>query len=369
MHCFRSPIGGLFRHVRDLVRAQNDAGHQTGIICDLTTGGPFEDAMLAELAPELPLGLRRIAMQRHISLRDLPAIRAVHRTIAPLRADVLHGHGAKGGFYARLAGTLLRRADGSRPARIYSPHGGSLHYDPRSTAGRLIFSVERLAERFTDHILFVSRHEAGAYQRKVGTPRRPSAVIENGLHPEEFASVAPAADAADFLFIGMMRKIKGPDLFLQALHQGARLVGRSLTGVMVGDGELLERCRHDAARLGLSVRFMPPMPAREAMRLARTLVVPSRAEAMPYIVLEALAASMPLIATRTGGIPEIFGDRASILCDPDILPIASRMAEAASHLPGYAARMPAAAEIAERFSATSMARRVESAYDKALYKT
>jgi len=60
--------------------------------------------------------------------------RTVHRLLKEIRSlnpDVLHAHGAKGGAYARIIGTLLR-ASGSRVARIHTPHGGSLHYDPRS---------------------------------------------------------------------------------------------------------------------------------------------------------------------------------------------------------------------------------------------
>jgi glycosyltransferase involved in cell wall biosynthesis len=47
------------------------------------------------------------------------------------------------------------------------------------------------------------------------------------------------------------------------------------------------------------------MPARQAFARGRVLVMPSRAESLPYIVLEAAAARMPLIATRVGGIPEV----------------------------------------------------------------
>ena len=58
------------------------------------------------------------------------------------------------------------------------------------------------------------------------------------------------------------------------------------------------------------------LPAREAFKLARCVVVPSRAEAMPYIILETVAAKRPLIATRVGGIPEIFGRFAPRLIEP-----------------------------------------------------
>ena len=64
------------------------------------------------------------------------------------------------------------------------------------------------------------------------------------------------------------------------------------------------------------------MPAREAFRLGRVLVVPSRAESLPYIVLEAAAAEVPLVATDVGGINEIFGpyrDRLIVPDDPQLL--------------------------------------------------
>ena len=49
------------------------------------------------------------------------------------------------------------------------------------------------------------------------------------------------------------------------------------------------------------------MPARQALALGRVMVVPSRVESLPYIVLEAAASGKPLIATKVGGIPEIYG--------------------------------------------------------------
>lgn len=108
VHCFRSPVGGIFRHVRDLAGAQVAAGHQVGIVCDSTTGGEYEARMFRELETKLPLGVHRTPMQRHIGPGDLSSAWKTYDIIKELRPDVLHGHGAKGGVYSRMFGTLLR---------------------------------------------------------------------------------------------------------------------------------------------------------------------------------------------------------------------------------------------------------------------
>jgi glycosyltransferase involved in cell wall biosynthesis len=367
VHCFRSPVGGIFRHVRDLVHAQVDAGHAVGIVCDSTTGGPFEEALFARIEPMLALGIHRTPMQRHVGSGDVAAAWRTYRIIAGLKPDILHGHGAKGGVYSRLFGTILR-AGGAGTARIYSPHGGSLHYDEKTLTGRFFFLAERLMQPLTDHVLFVSEYERQAYRRKVGEPPLQSSLVYNGVSAAEFDPVTVASDAVDFLYIGMMRDLKGPDLFLDALAQAEIRLDRNLTAVMVGDGDGLSAYREQAERLGLSsrVRFHPAMPAREAFALARTVVVPSRAEAMPYIVLEALAAGRALVATRVGGIPEIFGSKADCLVPPEADHLAERMAEAISDPNAFRERMPSREWLQSRFSANAMAEGVLCAYRKAL---
>ncbi len=59
LHVMRSPVGGLFRHVVDLVRGQAARGHRVGIVADATTGGARAEAEFAALAPDLVLGLTR----------------------------------------------------------------------------------------------------------------------------------------------------------------------------------------------------------------------------------------------------------------------------------------------------------------------
>jgi glycosyltransferase involved in cell wall biosynthesis len=308
-------------------------------------------------------------MRRDIASSDISLIWRLTGAIRRLDPNVLHAHGSKGGAYGRAVGTLLR-ATGKRVARIYTPHGGSLHFEARSARGRVYFTAERALALMTDAFIFVSQYEADTFAKKVGPPRRPSAIVLNGLRPEEFEAIATAPDARDFLFVGELRDLKGPDVFLNALALMGKAMGRIPTAFVVGDGPDKARYRALAADLGLAgaVTFHDPMPARTAFRLAHTMVVPSRKESLPYIVLEAAAASVPLVATRVGGIPEILGAEASGLVppgDPDAL--ARAMTEALTNRnDAHGKAVHLKADVRRRFSIESMAAGVEAVYGRAI---
>ena len=355
--------------MRDLTEAQVAAGHSVGIVCDSTTGGEFEERLFEQMKDMLALGIHRTPMQRHVGPGDLASAWRTYRIIKELQPDVLHGHGAKGGAYARLFGSLLR-VSRSRVARLYSPHGGSLHYDENTTTGKLFFALERFMARFTDYLLFVSDYERRTYRRKVGEPPIPNTLVYNGLRAVEFEPVSSKSDAADLLYIGMMRDLKGPDIFIDALALAGPRLGRALTAVMVGSGDDLPRYHAQVKSLGLEgyVRFLPPMPAREAFALAALVIVPSRAEAMPYIVLETLAAGKPMIATSVGGIPEIFGSGSPALIRPGPVELADKVSQALGDLAAYRKLMPDGASLKARFGADVMAADIEKAYFAAINK-
>lgn len=357
LHCFRSPVGGIFRHVRDLAEQHSRAGHEVGILCDSTTGGSYEDALFDGIRPHLALGLTRLPIQRSVSPSDLRSVSQSFTKVRSLRPDVLHGHGAKGGAFARVIGSRLR-VSGSRVARLYSPHGGSLHYAVGSLPGRFYFGIERMLERCTYSLVFVSDYERRTYFEKIGEPRSCWQLIYNGLRDSEFAAVGMPSEAADFLYIGMMRDLKGPDVFIDAFEHAETLCGRTLSAVMVGDGDDRPRYLETIRQRGLAQRITmhPAMPARAAFAMAHTVCVPSRAESMPYIVLEALAAGKPVVATNVGGIPEILGARNPALATPgDPAALAVLLARAAVEPEWLAAAMPDASAFRSRFSAGTMA--------------
>jgi len=367
VHCFRAPVGGVFRHVRDLCDAQIAEGHELGIVCDSTTGGPHEDRLLAEIAPKLSLGLIRTPMQRQVGLGDVSSFLRTLRALRAMRPDILHGHGAKGGVYARTFGTLMRLS-GRQVARLYSPHGGTLHHNADTLPGKVYFGIERSLERITDHLIFVSEYESRTYKSKIGMPRCPVSIVYNGLRATEFEPVTPEPGATDFLYIGTMRDLKGPDLFIAALKQVEEAVGGAVTATLVGDGEDLDKyiAQAKALNFGERVRFLPAMPARNGFRLGRIMVVPSRAEAMPYIVLEGLAAGKPLIATRVGGIPEIFGAESEAMCDPSAASLAQPMAKAFAEEAHWKNMMPSETILKGQFSIETMAGKISGIYHQSL---
>jgi glycosyltransferase involved in cell wall biosynthesis len=360
LHVFRAPVGGLFRHVVDLARGQAAAGHRVGIVADATTGGARAEATLAELAPVLALGIRRVPMSRHLGVRDVTAVREVARMVRAAGIDVLHGHGAKGGAYARLVST--------RAVRAYTPHGGTLHFDPRSPLGFVYLNLERVLLPRSDLILFESAYARDIYRARVGMPAAPVRVIHNGVTAAEFAPVEPAADASDVLFVGELRRLKGVDVLIEALSLLAA-AGRSVSATIVGGGPEAAEFQALAQARGLAgVNFPGVLPAREAFARGRLLVVPSRAESLPYIVLEAAAAGLPMLATEVGGIPEIFGPHSGrLLPAGDAAQLAAAIRTALADPAGAKAWAQALRErIRGEFSAEAMVAGVLAAYADAI---
>ena len=368
VHCLRAPVGGLFRHVCDLAEAQAKRGHLVGVIADSTTGGDAATARFGRLAPHCRLGIARFAMSRLPGPGDVMAAARIGRLARDWKPDVLHGHGAKGGAYARIAGTRLR-GGGSVPIRAYTPHGGSLHYARSSPAGFLFLSLERFLARRTDVFLFESAFGLRAFTDKVCAPPGIVRVVHNGLADAEFEPAVPSTGAADFVFVGELRALKGIDTLLTALSR-IDPGPEGPSAVIVGAGADRDSLAGMARDLGLEgrVRFPGAMPAREAFALGRCIVVPSRAESLPYVVLEAAAARLPIVATDVGGVPEIFGDQAGRLVKPDD---AAGLAAAMQRIlrDREAAREQAATladDVARRFSLRGMADAVLDAYKDAL---
>ncbi len=314
LHAVRAPVGGIFRHIMDLANGQADRGHHVGIIADSLTGGERAEAALKEIAPRLKLGVHRLAIRREPFPTDVLVWAHFMRLIKRLKPDVLHGHGAKAGAFIRL------KSRSKETIRVYTPHGGSLHYPLNTLKGAMYSRLERALMNSTDLFLFESAFARDTYQRTIGVPSGLVRCVFNGVTADEFDPVIPADDATDVVYVGEFRHIKGADLLIDAAAR-LRADGKPVTLTLAGDGEELDHLKAQIARLGLgeAVRFIGHVKARYGFSKGRLLVVPSRGDSMPYVVIEAAAAGIPMVAANVGGIPEIFAEHTDALFAPNIV--------------------------------------------------
>jgi glycosyltransferase involved in cell wall biosynthesis len=311
LHAVRAPVGGIFRHILDLANGQADRGHHVGIIADSLTGGERAEAALAVIAPRLELGVHRLAIRREPLPTDVLVWAHFMRLIRRLNPHVLHGHGAKAGAFIRL------KPRSEKTIRVYTPHGGSLHYPLNTLKGALYGRLERTLMNRTDLFLFESEFARDTYQRTIGIPSGLVRCVFNGVTADEFDPIDKAADATDIVYVGEFRHIKGADLLIDAVAR-LRGDGKPVTLTLAGDGEEIEALKAQIQRQGLTgaVRFIGHVKARYGFSKGRLLVVPSRGDSMPYVVIEAAAAGIPMIAANVGGIPEIFGPHTEALFAP-----------------------------------------------------
>ena len=364
LHVLRAPLGGLFRHVLDLTREQVARGHAVGLVVDSLTGGEAAMNNLATLDPILELGIKRIPMPRQPHLRDAVNVLRVAAHARSSRVDVVHGHGSKGGLYARLPGFIGRRG---APIRCYTPHGGSFNHVAAPLVQALYMNAETLLAYRTDVLLFESVFIANRFHQRIGETTAQVRIVQNGIGPSDFVRVAPKPDAAAFLYVGELRSAKGIDTLIDALAILTRRHNEAHRLILVGSGPDRGSLEAQAQALGIGdqVSFPGAMPARDAFALGRTLVVPSRAESLPYIVLEAAGAQVPMVATDVGGIGEIFGPyRNRLISANDPGRLANALEGALEADPALVRQQSAdlAAFVSKRFTIATMADAVIAGY-------
>jgi glycosyltransferase involved in cell wall biosynthesis len=168
-------------------------------------------------------------------------------------------------------------------------------------------------------------------------------------------------------WVGRLSPEKGPDLFLQALAA----VDVPGLGVMVGDGAERARLSDLAGSLGLTaarVRFLGQLPEAAALLPAFDVVaLTSRVEGTPMIILEAVAAGVPIVAFRTGGIPDLLTDETAWLVSPgDVSGLRAALRDAlASPAEGKARAAAARARLADRLSLDRWVAKVRAVYQEA----
>ena len=241
---------------------------------------------------------------------DVANLARLIRLVRAARVDIVHGHGAKGGLYARL----LAMCTGVKA--IYTPHGGSLHSMFSPAADKAFTAIERALVGLTHTFVFESDYSAAKVRAKVGA-RADHARIKinyNGIEPPSEADPAalglaqPRPEGRFNLGVfAMLREIKGQHVLLRAVPMLAALP-RPVHIHMFGDGPDRPALEAQARDLGCADRVTfhgdvdQPL---DHMRTMDLIVVPSLFESFCYAALEAVVLGKPVVASNTGGVPEV----------------------------------------------------------------
>src|SRR5437879_7223997 len=163
----------------------------------------------------------------------------------------------------------------------------------------------------TDLFLFESAVARDTYQRTIGTPTGLVRCVFNGVTANEFDPVVKAEDATDVVYVGEFRHIKGADLLIDAVAR-LRADGRPVTLTLAGDGEETASLNAQVQQLGLgeAVRFIGHVKARYGFSKGALLVVPSRGDSMPYVVIYAASAVIRMVAATVVGFTQTLGSHA-----------------------------------------------------------
>ena len=285
-------IGGLERMAIDLATAHRNAGHASSIY---TVFEPGALASQAEAAG-IPVTAFRRGPGPPIKLLAAMAARLLRD-----EAQVVHTHNlgihVYGAVAARLAGV---------PAVLNTRHG------PANSQGKPYHEPYfRIAMPFTDAVVFVSE-DCGRVLGNYGhIPPSKSHVIVNGIDTAPFlahpASPNSASPGIRFGAVGRLLPVKGHSILLQAFAQVLRRLPEAELRI-VGGGPLFEELSQQASALGIldNVSLEGSHPrVYEVFPELDVLVFPSLSEGLPLVVLEAMAAGLPLVSSRVGGVPEV----------------------------------------------------------------
>jgi len=306
----KSSFGGAQKYVLDLAESLQDEYEQLVVYGANSFGGPETFKEQLQKLDVMPVFIP--SMDRDVSVgKELTSFRTLYGLLKRERPNVLHVNSAKAAGLGALAGRMV----GTKKI-IYTVHGLALSEDRPLVQKAFIAMFSWITFMLSHRIIFVSHKEFSHVQSWPRVSKK-SVVIHNGIQNIEFIKREESrrllekkinqSCAGKFLIggIGELNTNKGMTYLLQALEQGNL---KNTIYVHWGTGELEEGLKEEIQKRGLKDQIFLlgfDVGAKKYLRGLDLFVLPSIKEGLGYVLLEAGQANLPVIASNTGGIPEI----------------------------------------------------------------
>lgn len=313
-----APVGGLETVVSTLAAAQRRAGHT--VVVAPTLSAPGDGWNFTASLEHTDVELVPLMVPRRGYLRERALIREICRS---RNVSVVHTHGYRsdivGGHAGHESGVPI----------VTTVHG----FTGGGWKNRGYERLQRFAFRRFDAVVAVSRPQADQL-RASGVPSQRIRIVPNALaaHPspldraEARRALGLPAEGLVAGWVGRVSREKGIDVFIDAL---ASLQDRVMQAAILGEGP--ERVTEAARAESMAPsRFLWLGAVPEASRYFAAFdlfVMSSRTEGLPMVMLEAMAAGTPIVATKVGGIPDLISPKEGVLVpaeDPAALADAMR---------------------------------------------
>ena len=302
------PAGGIRKHVHEIVAS----GYQYGFCISYVHGSTLDLLGKADINKFDSCGINRIQMNisKKPHLSDIVNIYRLFFYFRLKKINVVHGHGAKGGIYARVLGFMLKIPS------VYTPHGGSLHSNFGLVERILYSSAESFLKSITSLYLFESHYALKRFVESCGfLPNKKYSVNHNGVDEKLFSSKrlwnAGLNQGVNILVVGVLREMKGQAVAINALAKLKKHFNIPIHLDLCGAGPDHNNLKILCAELSLtdSVTFHGDV---EDVALyyekSNIVVIPSLFESFGYVAVEAALMSRPVVASNCGGLREVIED-------------------------------------------------------------
>ena len=308
LHVLEATVGGTRRHLLDLCLGLPRDQFRQHVVCSVLR----EERFLADIEVLRAAGVEVtiLPMRREIRpLADWQCLKQLREMMAQWQPQIVHGHSSKGGFLARLAARGLQ----PRPKIVYNPHGFAFQMRTSPLRHGLYVMLERRAGRMTDRLIApCASQQALTLQERI-VPACRIAVIPNGIRPEDFVVSVDRQEyrrslgvPADATLLGSVAALV-PQKGLETLVRAVAAVRRERPAVhlaVAGQWPLQPQLERLASKLDPAggIHFLGQRDDVPQLLAALDLfVLPSLWEGMPYSLLEAGAAGVPVVATDIPG--------------------------------------------------------------------
>ena len=308
--------------------------------------------------------------------KDLHALWQLNRLLSREKFDIVHTHNSKAGILGRLAARRSRV-----PIVIHTVHGFAFHEEENWLFRRLFIVLERAAVSWCDQMIAISQPMIEWAQKEKIAPPAKLVKIYSGIEVEQFQN-QPSNPELKSRFgiepqetvIGVVSKLwkgKGHEILIDAI---ARLLerGYSIKLLIVGEGYLEGRLKEKVKHLGMErvvvfTGFWSNVP--EVTAILDISALPSFYEGMGRVVLEAMAAGKPVVASRVGGLTELVEDQVTgYLIPPGDVDALVKRLEALITNPDLRKEMGrrGSQRVGEKYSAETMVKKIHEVYGKLL---